>query len=168
MNNVKGRNVRSIVSVLLLGAWSLIGGQYAFAGGSPPEPTGFSVDLPANVFGPGVCAFPINVSVSGEAAVIDLPGNRTIITAPKQRAVITNLDETANTVAFGITGVFHQSTDQNGNAVTVVTGRNLLGDPEAGFVVAIGIFSFIFDSNGNLVQPLTGTGRLIDVCESIQ
>jgi hypothetical protein len=34
----------------------------------------------------------------------------------------------------------------------------------AGFVLAIGHFSFVFDSNGNLIQPLTGQGQLIDVC----
>ena len=168
MNNVKTRNVRAMVSVLLLGTFSLVGGQDALAGGSPPSDASFSVDLPADFFGPGACAFPINVSVSGNAATIDLPGNRKIITAPRQYAAITNLDEPANSVTFNITGATHQSTDQNGNVVTVVTGRNLLGDPEAGLVVAIGTFSFIFDSNGTLVQPLTGTGRLIDVCESIQ
>ena len=68
---------------------------------------------------------------------------------------------------MSITGAFHQSTDQNGNVTTVATGRNLLGDPEAGFVLAIGDFSFVFDSNGNLIQPLTGQGQLIDVCSLI-
>ena len=48
--------------------------------------------------------------------------------------------------------------------VTEVTGRNLLGDPEAGFVIAIGNFSYVFNEKGKLVQPLTGEGQLIDVC----
>ena len=69
-------------------------------------------------------------------------------------------------MTLSVTGAFHQST-QDGNVVTVVTGRNLLGDPEAGMVLAIGTFSFVFDANGNLVQPLSGTGRLIDVCPLI-
>jgi hypothetical protein len=51
--------------------------------------------------------------------------------------------------------------------VTVVTGRNLLGDPEAGFVLAIGNFSFVFDAGGNLIQPLAGKGTLTNICELI-
>jgi hypothetical protein len=50
---------------------------------------------------------------------------------------------------------------------TVATGRNLLGDPDAGLVIAIGDFSFVFDAKGNLIQPLTGEGQLIDVCEAL-
>jgi hypothetical protein len=68
---------------------------------------------------------------------------------------------------LNITGTFHQSTDSNGDKVTVVTGRSLLGDPDAGFVLAIGSFSFKFDAAGNLVQPLAGTGQLIKVCPLI-
>jgi hypothetical protein len=49
--------------------------------------------------------------------------------------------------------------------VTVVTGRNLLFDPFAGFVLAIGRFSYAFDAEGILIQPLEGIGRLIDICE---
>jgi hypothetical protein len=61
----------------------------------------------------------------------------------------------------------HQTTLENGDVVTVSTGRSILGDPEAGFVVAIGNFSFVFDKKGNLVQPLEGEGQLIDVCEAL-
>jgi hypothetical protein len=66
---------------------------------------------------------------------------------------------------INITGSFHQSTDEEGNVVTVATGRNILGDPEAGFVLAIGNFSYVFDADNNLVQPLQGEGQLIDICE---
>ena len=51
----------------------------------------------------------------------------------------------AKTVTLNITGMFHQSTASNGDTATVVTGRNLQGDPDAGFVLAIGLFSFKFD-----------------------
>jgi hypothetical protein len=53
-------------------------------------------------------------------------------------------------VKLNITGTFHQTTEGDGRIVTVITGRSLLGDPEAGFVLAIGNFSFIFDADGNL------------------
>jgi hypothetical protein len=129
--------------------------------GSPPVPVSGSFIVPAG-FVPG-CDFDVEVSFSGLAGEIDLPGNRFIFTAPQLTATLTNLD-TGRSVIVSITGAFHQSTDQNGNVTTVATGRNLLGDPEAGFVIAIGDFSFVFDSNGNLIQPLTGQGQLIDVC----
>jgi len=111
------------------------------------------------------CDFDLEVSFSGLAGEIDLPGNRFIFTAPRLTATLTNVSDPTKSVTFSITGAFHQSTDQNGNVTTVATGRNLLGDPEAGFVLAIGDFSFVFDSNGNLIQqPLAGQGQLIDVC----
>jgi hypothetical protein len=109
------------------------------------------------------CDFDVEVSSSGLAGKIDLPGNRFIFTAPQLTATLTNL-QNGRSVTLSITGAFHQSTDQNGDIITVATGRNLLGDPVAGFVLAIGDFSFVFDSNGNLIQPLTGQGQLIDVC----
>ena len=88
-----------------------------------------------------------------------------IVTSPKLFATITNLSDPSKNVTLNITGAFHQST-QNGNAVTVVTGRNLLTDPDAGFVLAIGTFSFIFNGP-NLVQPLLGQGQLISVCNLV-
>ncbi len=77
---------------------------------------------------------------------------------------LTNLDNPENQETLNITGAFHQTTLENGDVVTVATGRNLLGDPEAGFVLAIGDFSFVFDKEGNLIQPLSGEGQLIDIC----
>jgi hypothetical protein len=40
-------------------------------------------------------------------------------------------------------------------------------DPEAGFVVAVGNYSFTFDAEGNLTEPLSGKGQLIDVCQAL-
>ena len=49
----------------------------------------------------------------------------------------------------------------------VGTGRNpLIGfEPEAGFVLAIGTFNFVFDADFNLIQPVPGNGQLIDICQ---
>jgi hypothetical protein len=136
--------------------------------GGKPTDASFSVDLPAQFWNPTSCVVPINVTVTGHAKTINLPGNRIIITAPKQQAVITNLEDSEKTVSFNITGVSHQKTDANGNVITVATGRNLMGDPVAGLVLAIGNFSFIFDSSGTLIQPLMGQGQQIDVCKLIE
>jgi hypothetical protein len=129
--------------------------------GSPPVPVSGSFIVPGGSV-PG-CDFDVQVSFSGLAGEIDLPGNRFIFTAPQLTAILTNL-QNGRSVTLSITGAFHQSTDENGDIITVATGRNLLGDPVAGFVLAIGDFSYVFDSNGNLIQPLTGQGQLIDVC----
>src|SRR6266571_2521319 len=135
-------------------------------GGTPPIGVSASQDLPAGaVF--GECAFPVRFELNGKAATITLPGGRFIFTSPGLNATLTNLNDLTKSVTLNITGAFHQSTDRNGDTVTVVTGRNLLGDPDAGFVLAIGSFSFKFDASGNLVQPLAGTGQLIKVCPLI-
>jgi len=130
---------------------------------SPPSPVETSQELPVGaVF--GRCDFPILFETSGKAQKLTLPGGRFIFTAPELTATLTNL-KTGQQETLIITGAFHQSTDEEGNVVTVATGRNILGDPDAGFVLAIGNFSFVFDAEGNLVQSLEGEGQLIDICE---
>jgi hypothetical protein len=70
-------------------------------------------------------------------------------------------------VTLNVTGAFHQTTTRDGSVVTVTTGRSLLFDPQAGFVLAIGHFSFVFDADQNLIQPLEGQGQLVDACALI-
>jgi len=128
----------------------------------PPVPVeGSQVLEEGAVF--GRCDFPILYELSGKAQLLTLPGGRFITTAPDQTATLTNLD-TGQQEVLNITGAFHQTTLENGDVVTMATGRNLLGDPDAGFVLAIGDFSFVFDKNGKLIQSLEGEGQLIDVC----
>jgi hypothetical protein len=142
----------------------------------PPVPVEGSQDLPAGaVF--GRCDFPIRYELSGKAKLITLPGGRFITTAPDQYATLTPIlpDGTldlAHQERINITGSLHQSTDEKGKVVTVAAGRNILGDPQAGFVLAIGNFSFVTRPAGGpgpeddiLVQPLQGDGQLIDICE---
>lgn len=51
----------------------------------------------------------------------------------------------------------------------MVTGRNLLTDPFAGVVLAIGNFSYAFDADGNLTQPLKMQGgTLTNLCASLE
>jgi hypothetical protein len=166
-DNFAFRNPSSIVCAVLLGVASLTAGEIAFAAGSPPVETSFSFDIPANAIKPGACAFPVNWSASGKAGTILLPGNRAIFTSPRFKVVVTNLDDPSKSVTLTVPGAFHQTNGQNGDIVTVVTGRNLLGDPEAGMVLAIGTFSYVFNSSGELIQPLAGGGRLVNVCELI-
>jgi hypothetical protein len=144
---------------------SLLPPANAQMGGGPPSPVSGSLTFKqGEVF--GECPFPFQLDLNGKAGTITLPGDRFILTAPKLHATLTNLNDPAKSVVLNITGTTHQSTDVNGTT-TVVTGRNLLGDPDAGFVLVIGSFSFKFDAAGNLVQPLAGTGQLIKVCPLI-
>ena len=132
-------------------------------GGAPED---VSVTIPPDVIAqfPGACSFPMQFELSGKGKTIELPDGRRIITSPGLHVTITNLDN-GEQATFNITGTFHETTNlETGEVTTRVTGRNLLLDPEAGTVIAIGNFSFVFDAEGNLVQPLEGKGRLIDVC----
>jgi hypothetical protein len=131
-------------------------------GGKPQNVDEEPIDLdPGAVF--GNCDFPVRLEYSGKAKTLQLPGERFIFTSPELTATLTNLD-TREQETVVITGAFHRTTLENGDVVTEATGRNLLGDPEAGFVIAIGNFSYVFDAEGNLIQPLAGEGQLIDVC----
>src|SRR4029453_7789132 len=100
--------------------------------GSPPVPVSGSFIVPGGSV-PG-CDFDVEVSFSGLAGEIDLPGNRFIFTAPQLTATLTNLD-TGRSVSGSITGAFHQCTDENDDIITRAPGGNLLGDPVAGFVI---------------------------------
>jgi hypothetical protein len=175
MNNQTTLKSAITKSPFLFAAWIIVGvlgppaterSLAASAQAFPPVSVSGTFTVPANSPGGG-CAFAVQVSFSGKAGQINLPDNRVIFTSPKLSATLTNLSDPTKSVTLVITGAFHESTDQNGNITTVVTGRNLLTDPVAGFVLAMGTFSFVFDSSGNLIQPLLGTGQLIDVCKLI-
>ena len=151
----------SVVLALVVAAPMAVAARQA-----PPLPVQGSQDLEAGaVF--GRCDFPIRFELSGKGQTLALPGDRFIFTSPDLNVTLTNRD-TGTQETFNITGALHQSTLENGDVVTVSTGRSILGDPEAGFVVAIGNFSYVFDKKGNLVQPLSGEGQLIDVCEALE
>jgi hypothetical protein len=135
--------------------------------GGKPVDGSWTQDFPANSWGTA-CSFPIRVALTGNAKTIYLPDNRIITNAPQQQAVVTNLSDRTKKVSLNIQGVFHQSVNDFGDNVTVITGRNLAGDPDAGLVLSIGNFSYIFNSDYNdLIQPLAGQGKLINICELI-
>ena len=156
------RIVLAIVGILLALAMAAPVVSAQSQGGAPTDVDGGSILLKKrSVF--GNCDFPILLEYSGKASTLELPDGRFIFTSPELTATLTNLN-TGEQETVVITGAFHQTTLENGDVVTEATGRNLLGDPEAGFVIAIGNFSYVFNEKGKLVQPLTGEGQLIDVC----
>ncbi len=136
-------------------------------GGAPEDVSG---TIPPEIVAqfPGHCSFPIQLELSGKGKEITLPDDRRIFTSPGLHVTVTNLD-TGEQATFNITGTFHETTNpQNGEVTTRITGRNLLFDPEAGVVLTIGNFSFVFDAEGNLVQPFKGEGQVIDVCALLE
>ncbi len=117
------------------------------------------VPLPAG----SACEFDVLLEQTGKTKEIELNGDRTISIFPGNRATLTNVD-TGKQVTINIPGSFEATVLENGDVVTVLRGRNLALDPEAGFVLTIGRFSFAVDEEGNLIQPLSGKGKLVDVC----
>jgi hypothetical protein len=157
-----------VTSLVLVVLASLVHRSLAAQNGTPPNNVTFTVVVsPGDP--PASCAFPISISAEGKGKTIELPGGATFIfTSPNLNATVSNLD-TAKQVSLNITGSFHQTTEPDGTVVSVATGRNLLIDPVAGVVLAIGNFSFAFDAAGNLTQPLTMQGgSLINLCALIE
>ncbi len=132
-------------------------------GGAPEDVSG---TIPPEVVAqfPGACSFPMQLDLSGKGKTIELPDGRRILTSPGLHVTVTNVD-TGEQATFNITGTLHETTNlETGDVTTVVTGRNLLFDPEAGVVLTSGNFSFVFDAEGNLIQAFEGNGQVIDVC----
>jgi hypothetical protein len=115
----------------------------------------------------GSCDFPLRLDLSGKGKTITLPDGSHIFTSPGLHVTATN-QTTGEQATFSITGAFHQSTNEAGEVTYKVTGRNLLSDPDAGYVLLSGNFSFVYDAEGNLIQSFEdtdGNGQVIDVCE---
>jgi len=115
----------------------------------------------------GSCAFRLQLDLSGKGKEITQPDGSLIITSPGLDVTATNL-QNGEQARFSITGTFFETTNpENGDVTTVITGRNLLFDPDAGIVLLSGNFSFVFDAEGNLIQSFEdtdGKGQVIDVC----
>ncbi len=157
-----------VASLLLLAAATLFPGYVSAQNGGAPQNASSSTDVYPGAPS-GSCSFPINISTDGKGKTIVLPKGNPIFTSPGLVATVTNLNNPAKQVALNITGSFHVSPTADGGQLFVVTGRNLLTDPFAGVVLAIGNFSFAFDANGNLTQPLTKQGGMFaDICALLQ
>jgi hypothetical protein len=136
------------------------------AGGSPPVDIGSSIDIPANAG----CDFPVNWTGTGKSSFITLPGDRALVTAPKQTTVVTNLADPSKSVTLHVEGVLHGTFGPQGELIIVATGRNLLADPIANvMVLTIGTFEYIFDLNTGapVLSDLSGEGQVIDICALI-
>jgi hypothetical protein len=114
------------------------------------------------------CGFTIRVELSGKVKPIEFSDGRSISTAPGLTATLTN-PANGKQETFVITGALHKSVLENGDTLSVATGRNILLDPFVpslvGVFLTIGSVNWVVDNEGHLVQPLQGPGKLIDLCE---
>ena len=129
---------------------------------APPVP----VDRPGEVID-DECDFPVLLEVSGKEKVIETGNGNTIITSPGLRATLTNLDEPTNQVTLNITGTVRVQEQANGDVVYVFRGRNLLYGPDVDLILTIGRFTGTETAEGEF-SPLTGNGRIIDVCALLE
>lgn len=158
----RGMSYSSIIAISAL-ALSVFATLPALAEPNRPEEVDFVLHIPAGE----ACDFPIDIHLTGKTKTIEQPGDRVLVIAPGQEIVVVNVEDPSKRVTLGITGAFHTTTEPNGTVRTKATGRNALFDPIAGFVLAIGNFSYAFDANGNLIEPLNGKGRVLDICEMV-
>ena len=152
---------RTPMVCVLAGALALIVALFVLvpkaASAEPPEP----IDFPPEEL-VGYCDFPVLYEVSGKTKAIELPNGDVLFKNPGVRVTLTNL-ETGKQVTRGITGAFHIRTLANGDTVYVFTGRNLLFGPDTDFILTIGRFTGRESAAGEL-SPITGKGRVVDVC----
>ena len=127
---------------------------------TPVEPAGQFEDEIASE----ICGFPYLAETTGKLKTLDLPGGRTIYISPGFTGTITN-GNTGTTVTLNLTGPIQVNSLPDGGTEVVFTGHNIVGDPEAGWLVLIiGQFNVIFDAEGGIVQDLEGNGQRIDLC----
>lgn len=152
-----------IVAGMCALAVGVVGVTPASSESNAPE----ELDLVLHLGAGEVCAFPIDIHLTGKTKTIEQADDRLLVISPGQEIVVTNVDEPSNQVTLNITGSLHTTTEANGTLRTQASGRNALFDPIAGFVLAMGNFTYAFDANGNLIEPLNGKGRLLDICEMV-
>jgi hypothetical protein len=155
----------SVILALVLAAPTVLAqSDNGVAPGPSPSSGTFIVEPGAEG---GSCAFQLQLEASGKEKRITQPDGSLIITSPGLDVTATNL-QNGEQARFSITGTFFETTAENGDVTTVITGRNLLFDPDAGIVLLSGKFSFVFDAEGNLIKsfedPPAGNGQVIDVC----
>ena len=111
-----------------------------------------------------ICGFPFLVEGTGKLKLLELPGGRTILIGPADKATYTN-GNTGTSVTLITTGPIQTNPLPDGGTEVVFLGHNVVGNPEAGFLVLlIGRFSIIFGADGSLAQDLEGSGQRIDIC----
>jgi len=119
----------------------------------------------------GICAFPIDIVVTGKGKDILLTGGRIIAPAPGQVVTITNAT-TGESVTYVITGATHKQTLSTGNTAFTVTGRNVVfndaNSDKQGIFLLVGTFRFVLTPQNEEVEAFDGIGQVTDVCAILE
>lgn len=135
-------------------------------GGRPGDAT---QDVYLSAGDPGACAFPVKISITGKQKALNLPGGRTIYIGPGQHATITNELDQSKVVTIDISGSWHVTALNDGDAVYHITGNSLLwGGTLPTLTYTSGSFTFALDGDNKEIAPLQGDGRRLDVCAAIE
>ena len=101
-----------LAACLILAALGPPAAELSRAGLVSP-PSGFT----QTVTFPGICGFDVQATVTGKQGVISLPSGGSIVTGPVTFGTFTNLSDPTKNVTLNMPGVFHVSSDQNGNTI---------------------------------------------------
>ena len=113
------------------------------------------------------CGFPLRVDLTGKLKTFEVPGGRVKVLFPGYRVTLTNLT-TGKQESLSITGSFNITTLANDNIEIVYRGRNTYDDPIAGrFLLLMGHFREVFAPDFNTVEPLGGSGQIVDICDAL-
>lgn len=153
---------KSVLGSVAAGALLTAGLGVGPAVAAPPTPIGGSF--------PFECAngTSLEVTYSGkEKAVINKSGVKFL--SPGLKATVTNVD-TGESATYTITGTLRPEELDDGNTLVRATGRNLLSRPNPNpneLYLISGNVTFVVDADGAEVEPFSGPGRVVDVCEEL-
>jgi hypothetical protein len=140
----------------------------AFSRGGAPG----SGDIPLR-FNPDAsrsCGFPVYESFTGRQKLLELPGGRRLTLYPGLTGTFVN-GITGASYTFSSTGTFRENPLPNGGLEIVITGRGPVGLEENGALLTIlisGRYTLVFGPDGSIVQPLSGVGGRVDLCDVLQ
>ncbi len=96
-------------------------------------------------------------------------GSGAILVAPgTAQGTLTNVSNPSHTLTVVVGGVGFYEPAPGDTTVVTLTGRNIIEGPQIGVVFAIGTFTFTEDAAGVILTPLTGNGRLVDLCALLE
>jgi hypothetical protein len=154
MSMLLHRRVVVFVLAVVIGVAMILVGTRATS--AQPSP----IDVTRTFTVRGACDFPVLFEASGTLNFIELPGDRTIVTAPDTTVTLTNLEEPDNQITVVVTAAEHLTTLSDGTTVSVITGQILSWPP---LELLVGKHTFLVNKGG-LAELLSSEGQEIDVC----
>jgi hypothetical protein len=110
----------------------------------------------------GACDFPVLFEPSGRGLnILELPDDRTIVTAPDTTVTLTNLEQPDNQITVVVTAAEHLTPQPDGTTVDVITGQILFWPP---LQLLVGHHTLLLNKQGKVIEMLSSEGQEIDLC----